>query len=54
MNSILFLVVDSVIFEIFFFQCVYFKGNYGALLLLGVGSLMAGATTGVPMSPAHG
>jgi hypothetical protein len=24
------------------------------VLLLGVGSLMAGATTGVPMSPAHG
>jgi hypothetical protein len=52
MNSILFLVFDSV--KIFIFQFVYFKVNYGAVLLLGVGSLMAGATTGVPMSPAHG
>jgi hypothetical protein len=53
MNSILFLVIESNIRK-FIFQFVYFKVNYGAVLLLGVGSLMAGATTGVPMSPAHG
>ncbi|EFX71496.1 hypothetical protein DAPPUDRAFT_111700 [Daphnia pulex] len=28
--------------------------NYGDVLLSGVGSLTAGAITGVPMSPAHG
>ncbi|EFX71446.1 hypothetical protein DAPPUDRAFT_255627 [Daphnia pulex] len=39
--------------------CLHFRRSrrsllkYGAVLLLGVGSLMAGATTGVPMSPAH-
>ena len=28
--------------------------NYGGVLLLGVVSLMAGSTTGVPMSPGYG
>ncbi len=34
-----------------FFNCLVI---YGVVLLLGVVSLMAGATTGVPMYPWHG
>ena len=36
------------------FKCIYCLVNYGVVLLLGVVSLMAGSTTGVPMSPGYG